>query len=143
MKYALDTEWTEKEWDAILFAKDRGVASMLGWHQTYHTYRSVRSPSGFPDRVIVRERVIFVELKKEGGKPTAAQREWLTGLTRAGAECYLWLPHDLDEIAKVLHARTDPLHPALGVEKWIPLSRWHADGDRMDVFMPHLKGQVA
>jgi len=136
-------DWTEKEWDTVLFQRAHGLAWQLGWTLNYHTYRSTRSPSGFPDRVIVRERVIYAELKKERGKPTAAQSEWLTGLTKAGAEVYLWLPHDLEEIAKILALRYDPLHPPIGKDKMIPRSRWHADGERMEVLFPELKGLVA
>ena len=38
------------------------VAKMLGW-LCYHTFDSRRSASGFPDLVLVRERVLFRELK--------------------------------------------------------------------------------
>jgi hypothetical protein len=107
----------EKEWDHTLFNSKNGVAAMLGWRLCYHTLRSKGSQSGFPDRVLVRERIIFVELKREltGKKsedekrqPTEHQREWLDGLAAAGAEVYLWRPSDLDEIAKILSWRTQP-----------------------------------
>jgi hypothetical protein len=81
-----------------------------------------------------------VELKKEDGNPTASQREWLTALTVAGGECYLWKPSDLEEAASVLQLRYDPLHPPLQGPKSIPRSRWHTDGGRMDHFLPELKG---
>lgn len=100
MSSALDI--TEKEWDAQLFGSQKGLATMLGWKLAYHTLRSKGSQPGFPDRVIVRDRIIFVELKREGGKPTERQRTWLDGLARAGGEAYLWQPSDLDEISKVL-----------------------------------------
>jgi hypothetical protein len=92
----------EKEWDATLFNSQRGLAPMLGWRLCYHTLRSKGSQSGFPDRVLVRERVIFVELKREKGKPTDSQIEWLDALAAAGAEVYLWRPSDLDEIGLIL-----------------------------------------
>jgi hypothetical protein len=50
----------------------------------------------------VKDRVIYVELKREGGKPTETQRRWLTALAQAGAEVYLWQPSDLDEVGLVL-----------------------------------------
>jgi hypothetical protein len=107
----------EKDWDATLFNSKKGLAPMLGWSLCYHTLRSKGSQSGFPDRVLVRERVIFAELKRElTGKasvdrdrqPTEHQREWLDALAAAGAEVYLWRPGDLDEIAKILAARERP-----------------------------------
>ncbi len=98
----------EKEWDHLLFNSKKGLAPMLGWRLCYHTLRSKGSQSGFPDRVLVRERVIFAELKREKGVPTPAQIDWLNGLAAAGAEVYLWRPSDLDEIAKILAARERP-----------------------------------
>jgi hypothetical protein len=101
----------EKEWDATLFNSQKGLAPMLGWRLCYHTLRSKGSQSGFPDRVLVRERVIFAELKREKKVATpisAHQREWLDGLAMAGAEVYLWRPSDLDEIAAILSMRARP-----------------------------------
>lgn len=95
----------EKEWDLMLFGSKRGLAPTLGWRLCYHTLHSKGSQYGFPDRVLVRDRVIFAELKREQGKPTDTQREWLDALASAGAEVYLWRPSDLDEIAKILAQR--------------------------------------
>jgi hypothetical protein len=95
----------EKEWDATLFNSQKGVAPMLGWRLLYHTLRSKGSQSGFPDRVLVRDRIIYAELKREKGVVSDAQREWLDGLASAGAEVYLWKPSDLDEIGQILSKR--------------------------------------
>lgn len=95
----------EKEWDALLFNSQKGLAPMLGWRLVYHTLRSKGSQAGFPDRVLVRDRVIFAELKRDDGKPSPAQKEWLDGLAAAGAEAYLWRPADLNEIATILSKR--------------------------------------
>ena len=97
----------EKEWDALLFGSQKGLAPMLGWRPalSYHTLHSKGSQSGFPDRVLIRDRLIFAELKRDKGKPTEAQKEWLNGLASAGAEVYLWRPSDLDEIATILSKR--------------------------------------
>lgn len=94
----------EDVWDRQLFRGDKSVAHSLGW-TTYHTLRSRGSRSGYPDRTCVRERILFVELKRERTKPTPDQVEWLDRLARAGGECYLWRPSDLDEIAVVLRKR--------------------------------------
>jgi hypothetical protein len=113
------SEWSEKELDVALFGREKGLAPALGWTLNYHTYRSTRSQSGFPDRVLVRERIIFVELKSETNRPTAEQKRWLTGLANAGAEVYLWRPTDLDEAASVLNFRS--LHGYLASPTlWLP-----------------------
>ncbi len=98
----------EKEFDFQLFNSKKGLAPMLGWRLCYHTLRSKGSQSGFPDRVLVRERIIFAELKREKGVVTPGQVEWLNGLAAAGAEVYLWRPSDLDEIALILSHRARP-----------------------------------
>jgi len=136
---------TEKEWDAQLFETKKGLATTLGWTLVYHTYRSTRSPSGFPDRVLVRDRVVFVELKAEDGRPTARQREWLTGLARAGAEAYLWRPSDLEEIGAVLAGRWRVERVERGIylaspeRLWVPGSMWivaNGAADRADAIRP-------
>ncbi len=88
---------------------DRAVADIARrthWLR-YHTYRSQRSPSGFPDLCLVRPpRVLFIELKSEKGKPTTDQARWLQLLERCpGIEVYLWRPADFERIAKVLSPR--------------------------------------
>ncbi|GIV82864.1 MAG: hypothetical protein KatS3mg051_2218 [Anaerolineae bacterium] len=55
----------------------------------YHTYDSRRSPSGFPDVVLIVgppecRRVIWVELKSAHGRLSRAQRQWMDALHQAG-----------------------------------------------------------
>lgn len=95
---------TEKEWsdDLVGTAGNPGLARTLGWTTCYHTLRSKGSASGFPDWVLVRERVIFLELKTETGKVSDAQAEWINALFLAGAEVWIVRPRHLEEIAHVL-----------------------------------------
>ena len=58
--------------------------------------------TGFPDLVLVRDRVIFAELKAERGRTSPEQDAWMAWLSSAGAECYLWRPSDWNEICEVL-----------------------------------------
>jgi hypothetical protein len=44
--------------------------------------------------VLVRDRVVFAELKAARGVVSAAQSEWAQALTGAGVEVYLWRPDD-------------------------------------------------
>jgi hypothetical protein len=82
----------------------RDAAAVTGW-LAYHTYRSRRSPSGFPDLVLVRDRVLFAELKGPRTHVTRDQQHWLDALRAAGAEVYLWRPDDWDVIQAVLGKR--------------------------------------
>lgn len=59
--------------------------------------------AGFPDLVLVKDRVIWVELKAEGGKLSPEQEKWRDALLSAKQEWYCWTPKDLDiEIMEVL-----------------------------------------
>jgi len=51
------------------------IAKQIGW-LLYHTYDSRQCEPGFPDLVLVRDRVMFRELKTEKGKLTLAQIDW-------------------------------------------------------------------
>lgn len=92
---------TEREWSAQVVE----LARTLGWRHVYHTFDSRRSSRGFPDLVLVRERVVWLELKREdrrAGRLTEQQREWLLALRYAGAEAYVVRPSDLDDLGRVL-----------------------------------------
>jgi hypothetical protein len=147
-------EILEKEWEATLYKTDKGLAPMLGWRLNYHTLRSKGSRAGFPDRVLVRDRVLFVESKREKRVATPItddQRDWLDGLTKAGMECYLWRPSDLDEAGRVLSKRWvflprpsegGRLHE--GEKFWTPNSLWVAGVGRYDEIAvePEIPGQT-
>jgi VRR-NUC domain len=91
----------ERDWqrDVIKLAKT------LGWTRIYHTFDSRRSTHGFPDLVIVRDRVLFLELKREKTKLTDEQIGWLRALRAAGVEAYVARPRHLEALAAVLSAR--------------------------------------
>lgn len=97
--------WTEKQW----LEQVRKTATMLGW-LTYHPHQSMRSEPGFPDLTLVRERVVFVELKRHAtaAKLSPHQEQWRDALTRAGAEYYLWRPADADEVVRTLGRKRAP-----------------------------------
>ena len=46
--------------------------------------------SGFPDLVLVRERIIFAELKVGKNKLSAAQEAWRDAILTAGGNWYEW-----------------------------------------------------
>jgi len=92
------------------------LARLTGW-RVHHTRPAltrrgrwltpIQGDAGFPDLVLVRAgRVIFAELKRNGARPTPAQREWLEALQAcAGVECYLWTPDDWEAIIDALQRR--------------------------------------
>lgn len=89
---------TEKQFESQV----KDLAKLFGWRY-YHTWRSIHSPAGFPDCVLVRPpRLILAELKSEKGNATPAQWEWLEDLGKCGTEVYLWRPSQFDEIALIL-----------------------------------------
>jgi hypothetical protein len=78
----------------------RQYARLMGW-LTFHVHDSRRSEPGYPDLTLVRGgRLIFAELKKEGGKVTPEQRAWLTELgdvarySMGNVAVYTWKPSD-------------------------------------------------
>lgn len=80
------------------------LAQTLGW-RVYHTFDSRRSAIGFPDLVMVRERVIYAEVKAEGGVLSHAQEAWLGALQAAEQEVYIWEPDQVPEIGRSLQRR--------------------------------------
>lgn len=97
-------ELSEKEFDAQV----ADLAKATGWHR-YHTYRSTKSPAGFPDLVLVRERVVYIELKSESGKLSKAQAQWILWLLEAAAEVVIARPHDLALLGQLLGPRSGHL----------------------------------
>jgi hypothetical protein len=91
------------------------LASLTGWLWAHfrpaQTARGWRTPvsgtlgAGFPDLVLARprdRRLLFVELKRDGGRTTDAQDAVLGALRYSGAEAYVWRPADIDGIVEVL-----------------------------------------
>ncbi len=83
-----------------------GLASMCGWRvarfpaANWTRTRSGREfvrplaydTKGFPDALLVRERMIAVEFKTAVGSLSIEQDQWLDLLGMANVECYLWRP---------------------------------------------------
>lgn len=68
----------------------------------YHPFDSRRSEPGFPDLVCVKDRVVWIELKVDGGNLSVHQRKWLDKLEAAGEETYVFFPCDWPTIKKVM-----------------------------------------
>ena len=90
---------TEKQFGGQL----EQLCKLFGW-KYYHTHNSRFSAPGYPDYTLVRERVVFAELKRQAkaSKLTDKQIEWRDALLEAKQEWYLWRPKDMDDIAEIL-----------------------------------------
>lgn len=62
---------------------------------------------GFFDLVLMRERVIFAELKTNKGTLTRDQHDWREAATRAGATAEVWRPRDWNQIEDTLSRRAE------------------------------------
>lgn len=77
------------------------MAMYSGW-KVYHTYDSRRSVPGYPDLTLVRDRILFRELKLDKGRLTVDQEEWIERLNAAGGDAGVWRPADWDAIEREL-----------------------------------------
>lgn len=80
----------------------RGVRTQRKSGSVYYQTPVAADGKGFPDLVLVRERVIFAEIKVGYNKPSPEQTMWLELLAKAGQEVYVWTPKEWDEIKDVL-----------------------------------------
>jgi hypothetical protein len=97
----------ESDWQKRYFVP---LFQQLGWHGVH----SVDSRTAFASRnalgtrdsaldwMLVRDRVIHVELKREGGYPTEGQKSTIDWLLEADAEVYLWYPRHWNQIVPIL-----------------------------------------
>lgn len=90
------------------------LARILGWRVAH--FRPARTAKGwrtavaadgkgFPDLVLVKDRVLYRELKAAGGKLTPEQRAWGDALLKAGQDWKVWTPDDWPMITKELMQR--------------------------------------
>lgn len=92
-----------------------GLARRMGW-AVFHTTQSTlvladgrkigdRASKGFPDLVLVREVVLFRELKTDKGRTSPEQVEWINRLEQAGANVAIWRPAQFDAVIAPALAR--------------------------------------
>jgi hypothetical protein len=101
------------------------MARLYGWRvahftavRTEHGWRVpvAADGKGFPDLILVRDRLVAVEVKGGGNRPTPQQQEWISALRIAGVETYVWTPTEMDDgtVQTILAARGRPDPMALG-----------------------------
>ena len=82
---------TEASWQSTVV----DLAELTGWY-VYHNPDSRRSQAGFPDLCLIRApRILFMELKRENGRLSAAQKEVIGHLEACpGVEVHVARPSD-------------------------------------------------
>lgn len=121
---ALDAALSEAEWSATIIGTTQvpGVARTLGWmcKHVHDSRKEVvgrdgtrqlvgdRDAAGLLDWLLIRDRVIFLELKTSKGRLRPEQTEVFEALLDAGAEAYIWRPEHFDEAVRVLTDRVRP-----------------------------------
>lgn len=102
---ALPTE-LEKDFQARVVH----LAQLKGYRLIYHTWNSERSAKGYPDLTLVRlarngrpARLVFLELKRAGGRATAEQLAWIAALAQVpGVDAMVAWPEDLQALEELL-----------------------------------------
>lgn len=79
------------------------VAKLFGWRtlhirpaMTQNGWRTAiqGNGKGWPDLVLVRDRIIFRELKTGRNTLSVEQAEWILALRKAGADAGVWTEND-------------------------------------------------
>ena len=93
-------EHTEKQFQSLIVQ----YAKRCGWLCVFYSIDSRRRllKGKFPDLVLVRNTVLYRELKTEMGRLTPAQKAWGDRLTEAGADYQVWRPKMLNDIFQQL-----------------------------------------
>jgi len=68
----------------------------------YYATALAADGAGFPDLVLVRERVIYAEIKTNRGVLSDEQKIWRDMLLAAGEEWYVWKPKDFESVKEAL-----------------------------------------
>lgn len=73
-------------------------------YKAYHTYRSTRSPKGWPDLALAKPgHLLLIECKTNAGKVTAEQEEWLAVLHHPPwVIAEVWRPADWQHVLERL-----------------------------------------
>lgn len=87
--------------EALLQAHLEQFAALHGW-VCWHDWDSRRNAAGLPDLLLIRERVVWIEVKSAKGRMRTAQIRFIEALRDAGQEVYVARPENVEEIEGVL-----------------------------------------
>lgn len=98
---------TEAQWQRTVV----GIAKAYGWRVYVPPIPGRRADNtvrdtapGWPDLTLVRDhRLVFAELKRQTGRTTPAQDDWLVALNGVpGVNAFVWRPLDAEQVKQVL-----------------------------------------
>jgi hypothetical protein len=97
---------TATSWTGIIPERDfqsavEQFARRCGW-LIYHTRDSRKSVAGFPDLILIRDRLLVRELKTDTGQVMPDQQTWLEAFKAAGVDAGVWRPGDWPTIERTL-----------------------------------------
>lgn len=79
------------------------LLTVTGWHFLRLTDSRRQHAVGWPDLLAVKgSRLLAIECKSQRGKLTPQQTEWLDVLERAGVECHVLRPADVDALHRLV-----------------------------------------
>ncbi len=88
------------------------LAQLMGWRTAHFRPAMTRNgrwitalsgdAKGWPDLVLVRERLLFAELKTDKGSLRPEQKQWIEWLKAAGYTVHVWRPRDWHTIQRIL-----------------------------------------
>lgn len=101
-----EAQWQQQVTDLAVhlgwtWAHFRPALTARGWR----TAVSGPGGAGFPDLILWRDRVLFVELKTDAGRLRPEQEGVIVGLTAAAADVHIWRPRDFDVVRRILEQR--------------------------------------
>lgn len=102
--------WIAAQTEASFQSAIEDCAAVNRWF-AMHVGDSNRDDPGRPDLTLGSRRwfrLVVMEVKKEGGETSAAQRVWLDLHADAGIETYLVYPRHWDEIVTILTSPDTP-----------------------------------
>ena len=89
---------TEAQWQARVL----DLARFHRWWVFHIGDSRTVTEAGWPDLVLLRERMILVELKSDTGRVSRAQTDCHERLLATGQTVFVWLPAMWDEVQKIL-----------------------------------------
>lgn len=69
---------------------------------TYYETPVQADGAGFPDLILVRDRLIAMELKVGSNEPSEAQMQWIEAMVEAGVPAFVLYPKDWRLIEEIL-----------------------------------------
>jgi hypothetical protein len=100
---------TEAQFQKAVIDLARHTGWLVAHFRPARTEEGWRTPvsadgAGFPDLVLVRDLVLYRELKSEKGRVRPDQQRWHEALATAGADIAVWRPSDWPAIANTLQS---------------------------------------